>query len=305
MYKSVSVFGLCVALLWGCGQTGNQENTATTDSSQVVATVDGKEISVHRLNHVLAGKRFGSNQDIELAKRALLQGLIQEQLYYNQAIEIGLDRTPKAIAMLDAARRDMIASMYLNNMVSGFAAPSDSQIADFYHNNKRIFENRVVYSIKEISVPADALPADDIKAAVKAQGTMGKLFAWLNENGVDFNYARYSRGSDAISPSLLPEIAASTPGALTTLEFNDRILVLDVFKREEKPLPLGDVKANIAQQLQAASNRKQLKEKMDQMLGAANIQFFGAFAGESYDTLVKPNDNNGASDKADATPSPR
>src|SRR5262245_57262956 len=120
---------LLLAPVLGCGEKDDAKKT-TRVPTQVVARVNGDEITVHQINNVLARSQ---NIDPELAaqaKREILERLIDQQLAKQKAIENGLDRSPNVMQALEAAKNEILARAYLEQ-VARRQAPAAVETRDF------------------------------------------------------------------------------------------------------------------------------------------------------------------------------
>src|SRR6185369_12405847 len=85
------------------------------DKSQVVATVNGAEITVSQLRTALLAK--GEAQPTAQTTQQALDGLVNEQLLVDAALANKLDRDPTVVQALEAARRQFLARAYMERSV--------------------------------------------------------------------------------------------------------------------------------------------------------------------------------------------
>ena len=91
------------------------------DASQVAAKVNGAEITVHQINQVLSHSTGVTPENADKARKEILEHLIVQELAVAKATDSKLDRTPDVIMALDAARREILARAYFNQL-SGSSA---------------------------------------------------------------------------------------------------------------------------------------------------------------------------------------
>jgi len=96
-----------IAALVGCNP---KQEDAT--ASQPAAKVNKEEITVAQINFVLQQQRGLKPEQTEAASRQILQRLIDQELAFQKAQEIGLDRDPRVLQLLEAARREIVARAY-------------------------------------------------------------------------------------------------------------------------------------------------------------------------------------------------
>ncbi|MDP3222180.1 MAG: SurA N-terminal domain-containing protein, partial [Rubrivivax sp.] len=85
-------------LLVGCGE--KKEKAA----SQTAAKVNKDEITVHQINFVLQQQRNLRPEQTDAASRQILERLVDQQLALQKADEQKVDRDPRVVQQLEAAR---------------------------------------------------------------------------------------------------------------------------------------------------------------------------------------------------------
>jgi peptidyl-prolyl cis-trans isomerase C len=85
-------------------------------------------------------------------KKRLLDGMIEEELMYRDAMAVGLDKTDEYKSDLARSQRDILLRMYYEKMVEGKATPTDKEIADYYEAHKSEFSIPENLSVRHIVV---------------------------------------------------------------------------------------------------------------------------------------------------------
>src|SRR4051812_48453470 len=99
---------VAATLLVGCGD--KKKDKAAT---QTAAKVNKEEITVHQINFLLAQQRALPPEQAASANRAVLERLIDQELTLQKASDQKLDRDPRVVQQLEAARREIISRAYL------------------------------------------------------------------------------------------------------------------------------------------------------------------------------------------------
>src|SRR5204863_8606978 len=82
------------------------------DSTQVAARVNDTEISLAQLQHVLQRQPRVSPERAEAQTRSVLDGIVDQELAAQAARKSGLDRDPRVVQALEAAKRELLARAY-------------------------------------------------------------------------------------------------------------------------------------------------------------------------------------------------
>jgi hypothetical protein len=124
---------------------------AERGSAQLVAKVNGAEISVRQIRSAAAGGTA------PVANQAL-DKVIDRELLVQQAIKADLEKDPAVRDAIDASRRQVLAQAWLDKIAAGNSV-SRNEIHSFYAQNPALFAERRVYRVRETRlVPAEQLP---------------------------------------------------------------------------------------------------------------------------------------------------
>lgn len=180
---------MCVALsaialsLGSCSQEA--DDTAGT-ASQVVARVNGSELTTHQVNAALQHVKAPAGVDPTQVRREIVERLIEEQLAVDKALSLNLDRDPEVLQQLEQARRAILAKAYLQRHVSGLPAPSLTAIRDFYDKNPALFSKRRRYHLAELAVEADTDRLDDyVRHFRQPDGSLDEISSRLRDDGAE------------------------------------------------------------------------------------------------------------------------
>src|SRR5258706_13668742 len=102
-----------VAALSGCGEKKDKP------ASQTAAKVNKEEITVHQINFVLSQQRGLPPEHAASAGRRVLERLIDQELALQKAQDQKIDRDPRVVQQLEAARREIIARAYVEKIGGG------------------------------------------------------------------------------------------------------------------------------------------------------------------------------------------
>ncbi|HEY9105136.1 MAG TPA: EpsD family peptidyl-prolyl cis-trans isomerase, partial [Roseateles sp.] len=137
------------AMLAACGG-GDKGDKA----SQTAAKVNKEEITVHQINFVLQRQPGLRPEQAEAAGRQVLERLIDQELAVQKAQEQKIDRDPRVVQQIEAAKREIIARAYAERIGEGVAKPSNDEIAKYYADKPALFKERRIYSLQEVQIEA-------------------------------------------------------------------------------------------------------------------------------------------------------
>lgn len=261
-----------VILVAACGK----KDGATT---QVVASVDGQEISVHQINSVLSKARGVTPENLPRAKAEILGGLVEQQLAINIAVDKKLDRTPDVVAAIESAKREILARAALEQITAALPKPTDEEAKKYYAENPALFSERRVFNLQEISFGKATPRVDQIRARAATASSIEEMAAWLKEQNVNFSINSGVRPAEQLPLEVLPKLHAFKDGQIGFLESQDGYLIMRV--AASRAQPVSEVQALPTIKLFLANQRgaEAIKIAKAEMKAKAKIEYFGEFVG--------------------------
>ena len=165
---------------------GNRNKDAAA-ASQTAAKVNKEEITVHQINFVLAQQRSLPPAQAASAAKIVLERLIDQELEVQKATDQKLDRDPRVVQALEAARRDVIARAYLDKLGQGAPKPTPAEIKTYYDSHPALFAKRRVYTFQEVAVVAAPAQVDTLRAKLDQAKDLPEFISYLKTN--NFKYA--------------------------------------------------------------------------------------------------------------------
>ncbi|MGY0194243.1 EpsD family peptidyl-prolyl cis-trans isomerase [Leptothrix sp. BB-4] len=259
-------------LLVACG--GGDKKGAT----QVVAKVNKEEISVHQINFVLQ-RQGGQGADApQEASRRVLEGLIDQELAVQAAVDQKLDRDAAVVMAIEAARRDVIARAYADKVASAVSKPSEDDIAAYYKAKPALFEQRRIYTMQEFSIEAGAAAAPQVEAVTKAARSPDELATQLKMAGVKFASRSVTQPAENLPLTLIDQIGALAEGQHLTLPSPAGFSAMFLTSAKAQPVTLEQARPAIEQFLSNERKRQVLADEIKRLRDKAKISYEGEFA---------------------------
>lgn len=259
-------------LLAGCG---DKKDKAAT---QTAAKVNGDEITVHQINFVLQQQRGLKPEQADAASKQILQRLVDQQLALQKADELKLDRDPKVVQQLEAAKREILARAYLEKVGEGAAKPSAEEVQKYYDANPALFSQRRIYSLQEIGIEAKPEQVQTLRDKLTASKNIGEFVEYLKAN--DFKFA----GNQAVRSA--EQLPLQSLGALSKLQDGQALLnqgpngvqVVVLAGSRSQPVTIDQARPAIEQFLLNDRKRKLLETDIKGLRDKAKIEYLGKFA---------------------------
>jgi len=263
---------VAAALLAACG--GDKGDKA----SQTAAKVNKEEITVHQINFVLQRQPGLKAEQAEAAGRQVLERLIDQELAVQKAQEQKLDRDPRVVQQIEAAKREIIARAYAERIGEAVAKPSNEEIAKYYAEKPALFKERRIYSLQEVQIEAKPEQFDAIRAKLSAAKNMTEFAEYLKANDFRFAGNQVVRAAEQLPMASLDAIAKMKDGDSVVSQSPNGMTVL--FLAGSRSRPVDEARARVPietfllNQRRAEAVQKDLKALRD----SSKIEYVGKFA---------------------------
>ncbi|AZZ92499.1 peptidyl-prolyl cis-trans isomerase, EpsD family [Hahella sp. KA22] len=257
--------------LAGCGGAGE-----ATDATQVVAKVNGSEISIHQLNAILA-KQPSQGVSSDTARAQALDELVEQQVAYDKAVELKLDRSPDVVMAIESMKKSIIARAYLQQVIGALSQPSQEDIHQYYAEHPALFAERKLYSLQEVAIEPRRELLAPLNEKVNSAEQLEDIVSWLKSEGVQYRVNAANRSAEQIGLELLTQVARLEDGAMTLFQGPNNYLVVRVTASQQRPVSEEDAKPRITQYLHNLKVQKTVTEEVERLKNSAAIEYVGDF----------------------------
>lgn len=261
------------ATLAGCGKA--ESKAAPT---QVAAKVNGDEISVHQINAVLAKATGVTNENAPQARKEVLERLVARQLAVEQALAKKLDRNPDVLSSIEAARHEILARAYLEQVAAAAPKATEEEIQRYFDEHPDLFAKRRIYTLQELVIQKSSGAVEGLQELAKAGKSMDDIAAWLKARNIPARGNAGNRAAEQLPLELLPRMAALRDGQTAVIDAPQVLYVMHLVSSRAAPVDEAAAKPRIQQFLQNQHHNKAVTEEMKKLRDAAKIEYVGDFA---------------------------
>lgn len=192
------VAGAALAMvLAGCGEKDKAPD------GQVVATIDGKDITIHELNAEVGLMRTSDSTPRKLIEQVALARLIERKMLANEARNLKLDSTPQFLLARSRAEEGLMVQALQADIQAKVPQTTREAAQKFVEENPEVFSERKLFTVDQIQFLRpenfETLPLKDAK-------TMSDVEAVLVEANIEFRRAPQQIDTMLINPNLTTEI---------------------------------------------------------------------------------------------------
>lgn len=263
---------IAAGLIAGCGQEDQGRTT-----SQVAAKVNGDEITIHQINHMLARSSVPP-ESADAARRQMLERLIDQQLAKQQALERKLDRTPAVLQSMEAARDEILARAYREQLVASVPPPSDEEVRKYYAEHPALFAQRRLFGLEEISVTLSDPAAAELKSFAGQGRDLREIAGWLRSRKATFTENRGVRAAEQLPLDWLPHMQGMKDGDTRLFEGAQRLYAVRLAATQPAPIDEAAARPRIRQFLSNRRFSEAVAKDAGHLREKSNIDYLGEFA---------------------------
>jgi peptidyl-prolyl cis-trans isomerase C len=245
-------------------------------TEQVVAVVNGEEISLPELNAELGNAQVPANVDKKLVQQQLLQRLVDRRLLAQSAKDQGLDRDPAFIVEQRRVNESLLVERLAKRTNDTIPVPTAAEIDKFIAGNPSLFNGRQLYNVDQI---AFATPADPTRLkALEPAKTMAEVTAVLQQLGIQFQRANRVVDSATVPPEQMAKITALPKGEPFVVPSNGQVTVNVIVGSKAEPLPDTQARPMAVRALRSQALSKMGEQRLKEARAKAKIEYQDGFA---------------------------
>ena len=263
-----------LVLLAGCGDKKDKDKPA----SQTAAKVNKEEITVHQINFVLQQQRGLAPEQAASASKQILERLVDQELALQKAQDQKLDREPRVVQQLDAARREIIARAYVEKIGAGAPKPSPAEIKTYYEAHPALFKERRVYNLQELSIEATPAQIPVLQAKLSAAKDIPEFVAYLKASEFKYGANQAVRAAEQLPLASLDKFASMKDGQTIFNVVGKGVQIVVLAGSRSQPIDEARATPAIEQFLLNERKRKVVEDDLKALRGAAKVEYVGEYA---------------------------
>ena len=263
-----------LVLLAGCGDKKDKDKPA----SQTAAKVNKEEITVHQINFVLQQQRGLAPEQAASASKQILERLVDQELALQKAQDQKLDREPRVVQQLDAARREIIARAYVEKIGAGAPKPSPAEIKTYYEAHPALFKERRVYNLQELSIEATPEQIPVLQAKLSAAKDIPEFVAYLKASEFKHGANQAVRAAEQLPLASLDKFASMKDGQTIFNVVGKGVQIVVLAGSRSQPIDEARATPAIEQFLLNERKRKVVEDDLKALRGAAKVEYVGEYA---------------------------
>jgi EpsD family peptidyl-prolyl cis-trans isomerase len=276
--RAVVTAALIGLALGGCGKESAKEQSRSMPAGQAAAKVNGNEITVLQIQTQIGNADGIRPEQLKAAQRHALDKILDQELLAQQALDKKLDQTADVQLAMDAARREILARAYLEQVASAAGKPTAEEISAYYERHPELFKERRVFNLREIAINAGQELMPVLQAEVGKARSLNDVVAWLKSQNIQFATNAGVKSAEQLPMEILPRFHQLKDGETAIIPSPGGIMVIQVVTSQAQPLDLHAATPFIEQSLATAKRGDLASAEIRRLRGSAKIEYVGEFA---------------------------
>lgn len=259
--RNILVAGLLAGTVLTLSGCGKKDAASELDKGQVVATVDGKDVTIHELNAELEGVNVPSGDRRKLVEQQALQQIVGRRILADLARERGLDKTPMFVLQQRRGEDALLVNLLQRQLASTIKAPTRDDIQRFMSQNPGQFADRKIFTVDQIQFQP---PQDLTKLkAYEPLKTLDEVEQQLIQDNLEYRRAPQQLDVVTANPQLVAQIVKLPEGEIFIIP-NGRVMTANrITERKVVPFTGAEAENFAAQQIQGKKLADLAKTELD------------------------------------------
>ena len=193
-----------------------------------------------------------------------------------EALARRLDRAPAVLWALEAAKTEVLARAYLEELDRAQPEATAMEVRQYYSAHPELFAERRLFTLEQIDVPRTSGIAAALRERAAAPGaSLEGIAEWLRARDEPHSVTRGARAADGIPLALLARLQVMKEGELALMETADALLVIRLVAQRSAPLDEATATPLIEQFLRQRNWEQAVSAELRRLRAAARNQSTG------------------------------
>lgn len=228
---------------------------------QVVATVDGEEITARDLRAEMQGFSSADPKIMKAAQQQAVQQLIMRTVIAQKAEEMKLDKTPEFTMQVRRGEQGVLAQLYQRKIASAVAKPTRADAETYVESHPGSFANRRIMVVDQVIAPPNKIPP----ARYEPLNTLEEVKGLLDSSSVPYQDNVTVMDTLSVDPRLIAEIDKLPPGGVFVMPQRGVLVFSRISATRTAPLR-GDMAVQYATNLLQQQRSQQTVSKQVEIL---------------------------------------
>jgi EpsD family peptidyl-prolyl cis-trans isomerase len=231
---ALAVVGCAALALTACHRPEVLGGKPSAPTGEVVAKVDGHEITLRQLRSELQGVQVADPKQMKAVEQRALQLIIIRTLMADAARKQSIDKTPDFVMQRDRMVDGLLAQMLQAKTAKAVPAPSPEEVDRFISDHPDIFAQRKTFDVDQIRFARPTDPAT-VKG-LQPLNTLDAIASYLTSKNVKWTRGDARIDVVGLDPRLVDAISKAPQDEPFVMVSGDTLLVNQIKSSTVLPL---------------------------------------------------------------------
>jgi len=184
------------------------------------------------------------------------------------------------VQAIEAARTEVLARAYLQQLLAAQAKPARDEISKYYAEHPELFAQRRLYILEEIVVASKEGIAVALHDWAAKARSMQEIADWLKSRGIQYTMNRGGGAAEQIPLEILPKLQGMKEGDIRVIgNAGGSINVIRVIATAAAPVDEATAARRIQQFLLNRRSSELVAAEIRRLKDQARIEYVGEFRG--------------------------
>lgn len=262
--STITVFAAALALV-ACGGSND------APKGQVVASVDGQEITLSELNAELLASNQGNKVEDKKVTQAVLERLIARKLLVAQAKSASLDKGSDFIIARQRSEENELAGLAQRQMIGRIKPPTREEAQQYIKSHPQTFAGRKMMTLEQIRFQQPA-NANDVKFIESAK-SLEDAEARLKQNAIKYERGPVVFDTTSVAPEMAARIDKLAVGELFVVANGKLVLVSQIKEKRPAAIPADLALSYAGQLIQQERSKKAIEGQVAELRKKAKVTY--------------------------------
>jgi peptidyl-prolyl cis-trans isomerase C len=261
------IYGLLMGAAVSLSACGKGDPAAKLGKGQVIASVDGDDITIYELSTELQGVNLPSGDARKPIEQAALQRIIERKILADIARKRKLDKTPQYLLQSRRADDLLLANLLQGDVATKIPDPSSEDVEKFIADHPATFGQRKLIILDQIQFP---MPTDR-KELLKYQPlkTLDEIQQKLDESNIEYRRAPTSIDTLQLPIQMAKSILALPPEEVFVAPGNGVLTANHIIEIRNTPFIGPDAMKAAREMLRKQRAGEKVRSELDPLLAEA------------------------------------
>ncbi len=245
---------------------------------KLAARVNREEISERQVDAFIKQQPQARPEQGEALSRKALELLIDQELAVQKAEELRLHKDPKVLQQMEAARRQILAAAYADQVRAAAGKPGQEAVQRYYDANPALFAERRIYNLQRLDIEAPPEQLDTLRARLAASKNLTEFTAYLKAQNLRFAAQQTVAAANELPLASLGTLAQMKDGQSLLNRTPNGLQVVILLSSRPQPVDLERARPMIENFLSNQRRNEHWQQELKALRAAAKIEYQGRFA---------------------------